>query len=119
MDWGVTNGTATVLAMSDGTASVYLSSGGGFLGGQGKENVNRAAKRAVAIAGEFQPRMHLTSIFPLPERGHVLFYVLTDSGVFTTQTTEEQLSTGGDPLSKLGNAAQDVVTQFRLLEEKR
>src|SRR4029077_5342794 len=30
MDWGVTEGTATVVAFSDGNASVYLSSGGGF-----------------------------------------------------------------------------------------
>jgi hypothetical protein len=33
MDWHVTNGTATVFAAADGTASLYLSSGGGFLGG--------------------------------------------------------------------------------------
>ena len=33
MDGGVTKGTATVPALSDGTASVYLSSGGGFIGG--------------------------------------------------------------------------------------
>src|SRR5215831_4132356 len=29
MDWPVGNGTATVVAISDGTASIYLSSGGG------------------------------------------------------------------------------------------
>ena len=28
MDWGVTKGTVTVVAFSDGSASVYLSSGG-------------------------------------------------------------------------------------------
>src|SRR5258706_9121922 len=33
MDWGVTNGTAPVVAISDGTASIYLSSGGGSIGG--------------------------------------------------------------------------------------
>ena len=30
MDWGVDNGTATIVAFSDGNASIYLSSGGGF-----------------------------------------------------------------------------------------
>jgi hypothetical protein len=33
MDWFVGKGTATVVAIVDGTASVYLSSGGGFIGG--------------------------------------------------------------------------------------
>src|SRR6516225_870477 len=30
MDWGVPNGTATVMALSDGSASIYLSGGGGY-----------------------------------------------------------------------------------------
>src|SRR5262249_14127116 len=31
MDWGVDNGIATVVAFSDGSASVYLSAGGGSI----------------------------------------------------------------------------------------
>lgn len=42
MDWGVTNGTATVVAISDGTASIYLSSGGGSIGGG--QAMTRSAK---------------------------------------------------------------------------
>lgn len=33
MDWHVPNGTFTVLAAWDGTASIYLSNGGGYIGG--------------------------------------------------------------------------------------
>ena len=33
MDWGVSSGTASVVAMADGTATIYFSSGGGYLAG--------------------------------------------------------------------------------------
>ena len=33
MDWNIGKAVASVLAVADGTASVYLSSGGGYLGG--------------------------------------------------------------------------------------
>ena len=42
MDWNVTNGTATVLAGAEGTASIYLSSGGGFIGGSVGHQIGRA-----------------------------------------------------------------------------
>lgn len=50
MDWGVRDHTATVVAMSDGSASVYLSSGGGYLGGIGQESIRKAAQNAVEVA---------------------------------------------------------------------
>src|SRR4029077_10438111 len=42
MDWSLGSGTATVVAISDGTASVYLSSGGGSIGGGGTSRVDRS-----------------------------------------------------------------------------
>jgi hypothetical protein len=50
MDGGVDNGTVTVVAFSDGTASVYLSIGGGFIGGKSHEAVRKAADQMVAAA---------------------------------------------------------------------
>jgi hypothetical protein len=50
MDWGINNGTATVVAMSDGSASVYLSSGGGYIGGKGQEPIRLATEKAVEVA---------------------------------------------------------------------
>ncbi|HEX6495514.1 MAG TPA: hypothetical protein VF018_08530, partial [Acidobacteriaceae bacterium] len=56
MDWNVSNGTATVLAAADGTASVYLSSGGGFLGGGQKyPTIRDAALRAIHLATNLLP----------------------------------------------------------------
>src|ERR1019366_7738960 len=92
MDWGIPAGSATVVATADGTARVYLSSGGGFLGGgQSHESIRTAAKRALETADEAQPLMHPTTNYPLAQLGQVNFYVLTDAGVFTTSASEDDL----------------------------
>jgi hypothetical protein len=117
MDWGNTQGTATVVALSDGSASVYLSSGGGFIGGEGHEVIRKAAQRMVSTASETQAQMKATTTYPLPKEGEVVFYSLTDSGVFTAHATEEDLKSGQDSLFKLGNAGQDVISQYRLIQK--
>jgi hypothetical protein len=82
MDWGIRQGTATVVALSDGSASVYLSSGSGFIGGEGHEAIRKAAQRMVSTARETQAQMKATTTYPLPKEGEVVFYSLTDSGAF-------------------------------------
>jgi hypothetical protein len=118
MDWGMSSGTATVVAMSDGSASVYLSSGGGYLGGIGQEPIRNAAKNAVALAREVQPQMKETKTFPLPPTGQVQFYVLTDAGVYTASASESDLSASRSPFSKLGDGMQGIITEYRLFQEK-
>jgi hypothetical protein len=116
MDWGVTEGLATAVALSDGTASIYLSSGGGYIGGQAHDSIRRVAQTTVEIAAEFQPQMQATSTFPLPKQGEVIFYILTDSGVFTASVPEQELRTHRHPLWKLGDAVQAIITQYRQLK---
>jgi hypothetical protein len=113
MDWGIPAGSATVVALVDGSASVYLSSGGGFLGGgQSHESIRGAAKQAVEAAKEVQPLMHPSADYPLPQRGQVTFYLLTDSGVFGAGASEDDLKSHRSPLYKLGDAAQKVITEY-------
>jgi hypothetical protein len=118
MDWGIPAGSATVVALADGTTSVYLSSGGGFLGGdQSHETIRAAAKKAVEIADEVQPLMQATTSYPLPQRGQVTFYLLTDAGVFTASAPDEDLRSHRSPLYKLGDAAQAIITEYRLIQQ--
>ena len=119
MDWQVSGGTATIVAMSDGGASIYLSSGGGFLGGKGQEPIRDAAKKAVTAAAGVQTQMSKTETFPLPEPGEVRFYTLTDDGVHTATAAETDLRKGTSPLTGLGNAMQGVVTEYRIFQQKQ
>ena len=119
MDWGIPAGSATVVAMADGNASVYLSGGGGFIGGsQSHETIRAAAKKTVEIAEEVQPLMRATTSYPLPQRGQVTFYLLTDAGVFTASAPDEDLRSHRSPLYKLGDAAQTIITEYRLIQQK-
>ena len=117
MDWGVPHGTATVVALSDGSASIYLSNGGGFLGGaESHESVRSAAKKMVAAAVEVQSQTHATTDYPLPQQGEIFFYLLTDAGIFTATAPQEDLSAHRNPLAKLGDAAQEVIKQYQLIQ---
>jgi len=118
MDWGVSNGIATVVAFSDGSASIYFSGGGGHIGGQSKEAINKAAKQAVFLAAPCQPDARPTTTFPLPHGKQAIFYLLTDQGVFTASGEEQELVNGTKPLSNLAKAMQEIITQYRLSEAK-
>jgi hypothetical protein len=117
MDWGVPAGTATVVALADGSASIYLSSGGGFLGGgQSHESIRNAAKQTIEVAKQVQGLARPTSDYPIPGRGKVTFYLLTDSGVLIADASDEDLRSHRSPLYKLGDAVQNVVTENRRIQ---
>jgi hypothetical protein len=115
MDWNVSNGTATVFAAADGTASLYLSSGGGFLGGGQKYPVIRnAALHAVQLATDLFPHFKTTETIELPPPGDVFFYLTTCNGVRRAIAKEADLRTGLGPLATLGAIMQEIITQYRL-----
>ena len=117
METGYPEGTATMLALSDGTTSLYLSSGGGVIGGHGHQNVRQANAEFVENAHQSYQHLEPTDSFPVPAEGQTLFYVLTDSGVLTGDGREEDLGLGRHPLSPLFHAGHRVITQLRLISE--
>lgn len=119
MDWGLQKATATVVAMSDGSASVYFSTGGGYIGGKGQEQIRIAAERAVEAAKLAQLPRSPVIAFPIPEQHGVFFYLLTDAGVFMFRNSEQELGSDGNPLRKMGDSMQGVITQYRLWDERR
>jgi hypothetical protein len=117
MDWAVSSAIATIVAISDGTASMYYSTGGGTIGGAyARPAIREAAQYAVSIAGKFLPSMLLTDDFPLPEKGGVIFYIVTNKGVFMAKASVDLLSANRHPLSELGNSMQNIITQYRHLD---
>jgi hypothetical protein len=119
MDWHVGNGTASVLAAFDGTASVYLSSGDGFIGGgQSYPEVREAALRAVRIASGLMAQFEKTDGFDLPARDNVAFFVTTNDGVHKAEASEAELRSGTSSLTALGGTMQMIVTGYRLRQQK-
>jgi len=117
MDWYLTSGLASVVAAFDGSASIYLGNGGGFLGGAQKSTAVRAAAvQAVKVAELALANFKPVQMTDLPERGNVFFYARTESGLLLAVASEKHLAEATGPLTALGGAMQNIITQYRLLE---
>ncbi|NTV41414.1 MAG: hypothetical protein HGA61_04035 [Candidatus Moranbacteria bacterium] len=83
--WKVSGAIATIVSYQTGDASLYLSSGGGVIGGGQHQNVNSAAKQFVSLSQTFLDKTTKTETTPLPLTDEVKFYLLTNKGVFVGQ----------------------------------
>jgi hypothetical protein len=117
METGYHEGTATLIALGDGTTSLYLSTGGGVVGGHAHQDVRQANAEFVETANRFRRHLEPTDSFPLAAKGYTIFYVLTDSGVLTGGGREEDLGLERDTLSPLFHAGHRVIAQLRSLSE--
>lgn len=117
MDLVTRKGSLSVVAMVDGHASIYGGGGRFYLGGDSHQGVRSAARRAVEIANTMLPLGQAQPDLPLPPTGTVSFYVMTDAGIQAATVSGRALEGGHDRLSPLYLAVQQVVTQYRLLEE--
>jgi len=117
MDLGYPEGWATVVGLSDGTTSLYTSSGGGVIGGGEHPTVAEATMRWLLIAEETVGALEPATEFPLPEPNHVAVTVLTYGGAHCGTAAEQALAAGDDPLSPLFYAGHDVVTELRRADE--
>jgi len=118
MDLDIDGSTATVVSFSSGDASIYLSTGGGMIGGRSHKEVAAAANRFVDAAQAQLGLLKRTRTFPRPGPGRVIFYVLTATGVLTADGDESTLAESREPLSPLFIAGQDVITRLRQTHPK-
>ena len=115
MELAVEKGTASVVAVADGSVSLYLSTGGGVIGAGGHASVRDAAGRFRLLAGELRGAMAVAvDGFPLPEAGEVRFHVTTGEERYSSAAPESALRSGRHPLAQLYAAGQDLLTEIRL-----
>ncbi len=119
VEMGYEVGTATLVALADGTTGLQYSTGGGLLGSPGYAPLAEASRTLVTSAESYLEHASPAEEFPLPQPGQVSFILMTYSGVFTAHVSEKSLSTNGHPLSPLYKYTQDTLGQLRLLVEKK
>jgi hypothetical protein len=119
MDWPLGTNIISVYGSSGGDASIYTTSTFGVIGGIGHENVRNAAHKFVKIAETHYDDAVPTKDFPYPKSGHIYFYLVCFDGVRTIDVEEESLRTGKSKFSDLGNAAQNLIGQLRMITEKK
>lgn len=117
MDWEMLGATATTVSYQTGDASLYLSSGGGVIGGGQHQNVNKAAKQFVSLAQTFLDNTTKTESTPLPTTDEVKFYLLTNKGVFVGQEQMKKIENNSSTWLKLFEEGNNVITELRRTSE--
>jgi hypothetical protein len=115
MERGYAKGVATVVALTDGTASMYISSGGAVTGGRAYAPARAASQRLCEQAADSLAATKPTTEFPSPAMGRVRFYVLTESGVRTAERDILPLAAdaGADPLAPLIAAGDALLAALK------
>ena len=119
MDWGMSGATVTIVSYQTGDASMYLSSGGGVIGGGKHQNVNIAAKQFVSFGQSYLNLSSKTETKPLPEIGFVKFYLLTNKGIYVGQETMKNFENNSSTWLGLFEKGNKVISELRIISEKK
>jgi uncharacterized protein len=98
---------------------LYFSNGGGIIGLGQHEGPQKACFSFLSSAKQFISHLRPAKELPLPQKGYTTFYFLTINGVLTFSAKEADLGNNRLPLSPLFQKGQEVITQARLVDEKR
>ena len=113
MELGMPEGAATIVSLADGTTSMYLSTGGGVIGGGEHEHVAAASVHFLQrLEGELDQLPPDESI-DLPGPDSVTFYAFTYRGRRRREEAEHALSSEDHPLFRLYAAGHGVITALR------
>jgi hypothetical protein len=118
MDWDVRNGTASIISFLTGDASIYFSSGGGIIGGGTHENVKVIAKHFVEKGQQMLDKALKTEQTPLPEKNKVVFYLVTNRGIYSGHDEMENLSNQSSIWLGLFLIGNEVINELRSIKEK-
>lgn len=114
MDVGVGSGVATLVAINDGTVSLYLSSGGGILGGGAHATVSKAAEGFRVALGDGAALPPVTS-WPMPSGDKAVFYVVTPTETRASEAfSPAELSQPEHRFHAAWQAAQNTLTALRI-----
>ncbi len=113
MDWDLGEGTATLVAFLSGDASLYLSSGGGVIGGGGHESVKQSVSAFIEKAEKYLDKTTKTEKTPLPELDGVKFYFLTNKGKFVGQEKIQNFENNSSDWLDLFEEGNKVITEIR------
>lgn len=118
MDWEFGGGIATTIAYQSGDASLYISSGGGIIGGIGHAKVRNSAKQLVTLAQTYLDKAIKTETTPLPMANEVQFYLLTNKGVFVGQDQIKNFENDSSPWFKLFELGNVLMKELRMTTEE-
>lgn len=117
MEAGFPEAAVTLLALGDGTVSLYLSSGGGMTGLGDYEWIGDAACRLIGLAANYTAACETPCEFPLPRKGQTRFYFLTYGGTLSIDLAEQDLWLN-TVLAPLWERGHELIAMIRTLGEQ-
>lgn len=114
METGYPEAVATLVAVVDGTTSLYFSNGGGIIGAGEHPTVADVSRRWLEAGPTVLPALAEVADPPLPETGMTQFVAVTPHDLRSAVAVEDDLGNNRHALSPFFYAAQDVITQIRL-----
>jgi len=118
IDWEMRGYIATIVAFKTGDASLYLSSGGGVIGGGQHSNINKAAKNIVEFANQFTKLSIPAKVALLPETNKIRFHFLTNKGLYTAQEFMHNIDNETSSWLPFFTSANELLSELRLTSEK-
>lgn len=117
MEFRVGKQAATLVGAEDGTASLYLESGGGIIGMGFHAQTAAASLALVGCGRSYLDLFPVVKDFPLPGKGNQVLRVITRAGVHSVEFAEKE--TRDDlPIAPFVSAAGHLLTNARLLDER-
>lgn len=115
MELGYPDVTVSLVALADGSCSVYLSDGAGAVGCGLYSEVRQSATNMLTIAQRMVPHCLPTSDYPVPAASRARFYLLTAQGILTTEASRHELDEGATAIAELYYAGHAVIGMIELL----
>ena len=118
MDWNMGDVIVTVVSFITGDASVYLSTGQGFIGGFAHESVVNSAKNFIVIGEKYLSKAKKAEKTEPLNRIGVDFYFLTEVEKLYIEEDFSLIENNESDFLELFEAANQVITEYRLLTDK-
>ncbi len=118
METGYPEAVVSLVALADGTVSLYFSNGGGIIGLGPHAGPQRAAQSFLGAAQQSSRLAQPTTSYPLPKPSYTRFYWLTGNGSLTAEAKEDDLGNDRHPLSPLFYKGHELISEVRAVEQK-
>ena len=117
MDWDLGEGIVTLIAFKTGDASMYLSSGGGMIGGGQHDAVREAVFSYLKKSQEYLSQTNQSQATSLPDKNCIQFYLLTEDGIYHAKETMANIENQTSAWLALFAEANNVITELRQASE--
>lgn len=113
IEFFVSGSPVSIFCAIDGTASIYLGSGGGFINGSAEnETIKQLSKSIVFEAKNIIETLETMKVFPVVEDGFINVFVVTERNIYGMTANQESVANKEFDIWKLYYLAVEVISMY-------